>query len=106
MPVPVSAKAPSGSFHGAVALPGFSRSWNISVPLRQGSPGGSEVPGSDTEPRAPASHFPCPAAFGAEPHSAPDPSVGQLEALSELPGLVFPLGKHSGVQRARAPLGD
>lgn len=50
--VPVSAKAPSGSFHGAVALPGFSRSWNISVPLRQGSPGGSEVPGSDTEPWA------------------------------------------------------
>lgn len=54
----------------------------------------------------PASHFPYPAAFGAEPHSAPDPSVGQLEALSELPGLVFPLGKRSGIQRARAPLGD
>lgn len=53
----------------------------------------------------PASHFPSPAAFGAESHSAPDPSVGQLEALSEWAGLVFPLGKRSGVQRARAPLG-
>lgn len=50
--VPVSAKTPLVSFHAAVALPGFSHSWNISVPLRQGSPGGSEVPGSDTEPWA------------------------------------------------------
>lgn len=52
VPGPVSAKAPSSSSHGAVALPGFSSSWNISVPLRQGSPGGAEVPGSDTEPWA------------------------------------------------------
>lgn len=52
VPVPVSAKPPLVSFYGAVALPGFSCSWNISVPLRQGSPGGSEVPDSDTEPWA------------------------------------------------------
>lgn len=52
MLIPVSAEPPLVSFNGPVALPGFSCCWNISVPLRQGSPGGSEVPGSDTEPWA------------------------------------------------------
>lgn len=47
--VPVSTKASLGPFRGAVAPLGFS---HPPMPLRQGSPGGSVVPGSDTEPWA------------------------------------------------------